>query len=167
MRLPGPPLLSQLSSHPPGRLWGWRGRPCAFPERLSSFWDQAAVQICPAAAAADPCGRPRLSDRPARRQCRRLPRLQLRPRCRRPLERIARSRLSRQPVTLLAIESDLWREQSAAQSEHRGVCERVRRCEARGQGAAGWRACGARALELAARGNGLPLTGSRRPKIRS
>ena len=54
---------------------GLGGRPCAFPELLSSFWDPAAVEICPAAAAADQRGSPRQSDRPARRQRRQMPRL--------------------------------------------------------------------------------------------
>ena len=57
--------------------------------------------------------------------------------------------------------------EGAVGSAVRRVRERVRRCEASGQGAAGWRARGGRALQLAGQGNGATLTGSRRPKKRS
>ena len=61
-RLSGP---LEPSSHRLLRSWRWRGGPCNHPELLGSFWDPAAVEICPAAAAADPHGDPQQRDRPA------------------------------------------------------------------------------------------------------
>ena len=61
-RLSGP---LEPSSHRLLRSWRWRGGPCNHPELLGSFWDPAAVEICPAAAVADPHGDPQQRDRPA------------------------------------------------------------------------------------------------------
>ena len=59
-------LCQPCSRHLP-RPWGLGGRPCAFPAALGSLGGPAAVVILPAAAAADPRGSPRQSDRAARR----------------------------------------------------------------------------------------------------
>ena len=61
-RLSGP---LEPSSHRLLRSWRWRGGPCNHPELLGSFWDPAAVEICQAAAVADPHGDPQQRDRPA------------------------------------------------------------------------------------------------------
>lgn len=78
-------LPSQPSFRPLPRPCGLRGRSCAFPELLGALGAPAAVAFLSTAVAAAPRGSLRRSDRPVRRQRRRLPRLRLRPRCRRPL----------------------------------------------------------------------------------
>ena len=145
---------SQLSSYRPGRPQGWRGRPCAFPELLSSFWDRAAVEICSAAAAADPHGSPHRPDRPASRQRHQEPHLWPRPRWWWWLATSARSRVRRprrwRPRAVCGGNSS---DQRAGQGW---------RGEASGQGGAGRRAHGGRSLKLAGGGKDRPLTRVRR-----
>ena len=91
LRLPDPPLPCQPSSYRLARQWRWGGRPCSFPELPSGQCDRVAVESRSAAAAAGPHVDPRQRDRPARCHSLHLPRLRLRPRCRRPWEASAPS----------------------------------------------------------------------------